>query len=67
MALFYITIGISIIYGAYYFWLDIGDHQDEEYAKKSERHDQKYQMVSLSAADLNWLADEASINEGKTV
>jgi cytochrome c oxidase cbb3-type subunit 3 len=67
MALFYITIGISIIYGAYYFWLDIGDHQDEEYVKKSERHDEKYQMVSLSAADLNWLNDETSIQEGKTI
>ena len=28
MALFYITIGFSILYGAYYFWLKQGDHQD---------------------------------------
>jgi cytochrome c oxidase cbb3-type subunit III len=67
MALFYLTIGISIIYGAYYFWLDVGDHQDEEYANKSERHDQKYQVASLSTADLNWLTDETSLNEGKTI
>jgi cytochrome c oxidase cbb3-type subunit 3 len=67
MALFYITIGISIIYGAYYFWLDVGDTQEEEYAKKSEQHDMKYQMVSLSADDLSWLTDEASLTEGEQV
>ncbi len=67
MALFYITIGFSILYGAYYFWLGIGDHQDAEYAKKSEQHDQKYQMVSLSAENLSWLSDETSIQEGKTI
>ena len=67
MALFYITIGISIIYAAYYFWLDVGDTQEEEYIAQSELHDQKYQMVSLSADDLSWLTDDASLAEGKTV
>jgi len=37
MALFYITIAFSIIYGAYYFWLKQGDHQDAEYARKLEK------------------------------
>ncbi len=67
MALFYLTIGFSIIYGAYYFWLGVGDHQDAEYVRKSEKHDQKYQMVSLSSADLSWLTDENSVAEGKTI
>jgi len=44
MALFYITIGFSIIYGAYYFWLKQGDHQDAEYIRKSETHNQKYRL-----------------------
>ena len=67
MALFYVTIGFSILYGAYYFWLGVGDHQDEEYARKSEMHDQEYQMVSLSTYDLSWLTDDPSLEEGKTV
>ncbi len=37
MALFYITIAFAIIYGAYYFWLDIGDHQDAEYVRNRRR------------------------------
>lgn len=67
MAIFYITIGISIIYGAYYFWLGVGDHQDEEYVKSSVKHEAKYQIVSLSANDLEWLTDDASLAEGKTI
>jgi len=67
MAMFYLTIGISILYGAYYFWLDVGPTQDEEYAKKSVQHDEKYQMVSLSADNLSWLTDEASLEAGKSV
>ena len=67
MAIFYITIGFSILYGAYYFWLGVGADQDAEYVQKSEIHETKYQMVSLSADDLSWLTDEASITEGKTI
>jgi len=67
MALFYITIGFSIIYGAYYFWLKQGDHQDAEYARKSEIHDQQYQMNNQSADDLVALTDATSLDEGKTI
>lgn len=67
MLLFYITIGWAIIYGAYYFWLKEGDHQDAEYARKSEKHDQKYQIASLSADDLVAFTDEASLVEGKQI
>lgn len=67
MALFYITIGFSIIYGAYYFWLDVGKHQDEEYVVKSERHDQKFQMVNLSSDELTLLTGEADTAEGKAI
>jgi len=67
MAIFYITIAFSIIYGAYYFWLDVGDHQDAEYAKKSELHDAKYQLESESPEELVLLSGEDDIAEGKTI
>lgn len=67
MLLFYITIGWAIIYGAYYFWLKEGDHQDAEYVRKSEKHDQKYQIASVSADDLVAFTDEASLAEGKQI
>lgn len=67
MALFYITIGFSIIYGAYYFWLKQGAHQDEEYVKKSAKHDQKYQIANVSTEDLVLLTDASAIEEGKVI
>ncbi|HOW31140.1 MAG TPA: cbb3-type cytochrome c oxidase N-terminal domain-containing protein [Bacteroidales bacterium] len=67
MALFYITIGLSILYGAYYFWLDIGPNQDEVYAIKSERHDQNFASAKAPAAELKLLTDEAALSEGKAI
>ena len=67
MALFYITIGFSIIYGAYYFWLKQGDHQDAEYVRKSELHDQEYKIANVSTADMVLLTDATSLEEGKTI
>jgi cytochrome c oxidase cbb3-type subunit 3 len=67
MALFYITIGFSILYGAYYFWLKQGDHQDAEYAKRSERHDEKFKLNTQSSGDIVLLTDAASIDAGKTI
>jgi len=67
MALFYLTIGFAIIYGAYYFWLGVGDHQDTKYAKKSELHDEKYQMTSISSSEVQMLSDGAAIEEGKQI
>jgi cytochrome c oxidase cbb3-type subunit III len=67
MALFYITIGFSIIYGAYYFWLKQGDHQDAEYARKSALHDQKFKLANVSTEDLAQLTDATSIEDGKTI
>ncbi len=46
MMIFYLTIGFSIIYAAYFFWLDVGDHQDARYVKKSEMHEARYQLAS---------------------
>lgn len=67
MALFYITIGFSIIYGAYYFWLDVGDNQEAEYAKKTLLHDEQFAMKNMSADALVLLTDAASIEEGKGI
>lgn len=67
MMLFYITIGFSIIYAAYFFWLDVGDLQDDRYAKKSQVHEAKYQMASQSDEAMAALTDPADIAEGKAI
>ncbi|MEN8227893.1 MAG: cbb3-type cytochrome c oxidase N-terminal domain-containing protein [Bacteroidota bacterium] len=67
MAIFYITIAFSIIYAAYYFWLDVGDNQDAKYAKKSQLHDAKYQLASQSSEEIFVLSDAADIAEGKAI
>ena len=67
MALFYLTIGFSIIYAAYFFWLDVGDHQDAKYAKKSQLHDAKYQVVSAKTDELTVLAEDSELVAGKEI
>ena len=67
MLLFYITIGWSILYGAYFFWLKQGPHQEEEYAMETLAHNEKYQITNLSADDLVAFTDEASLSEGKQI
>lgn len=67
MAIFYITIAFAILYGAYYFWLGVGDTQDEEYARKSAQHDKEYEIKKLSGEDLVLLTDAESIAEGKKI
>ncbi len=67
MAIFYITIAFAIIYAAYYFWLDVGDTQDMQYAKKSQLHDTKYQLANQSSDKLEILTDVADLEAGKTI
>ena len=67
MAIFYLTIGFSIIYAAYYFWLDVGDLQDAQYAKKSQIHDAKYQMTGGGDEELVALTGEADLEAGKVI
>lgn len=67
MALFYITIAFAIIYGAYYFWLGVGDHQDAEYVKSSQKHEAKFKKDNVSSEELVALTDAASMEEGKTI
>ena len=67
MMLFYLTIGFSIIYAAYFFWFDVGDLQDAQYVKKSEMHDARYQMVGGSDEEMMVLSDAADIEEGTAI
>lgn len=66
MNLFYITIGLSILYGAYFFWLRIGDNQDQEYARKSAKHDLEYKKNTPAVA-IKLLEDAGSLNEGQEI
>lgn len=65
--IFYLSIGFSIIYAAYFFWLDVGDLQDARYEKKSEMHDAKYQMVSQASDEIAALTDPADLEEGANI
>ncbi len=67
MMLFYLTIGFSIIYAAYFFWLDVGDLQDARYVKKSELHETRYQLASQSNEEMMALTDAADIDEGNSI
>lgn len=67
MNLFYLTIGLSILYGAYYFWLGIGKNQDEQYIARSARHDEIYKKANSPAAEMKLLTDEASLAEGRAI
>jgi cytochrome c oxidase cbb3-type subunit 3 len=66
MAIFYITIFISVIYGAYYFWFSQGPTQEEEYLTEVAEHDAKYGSQE-STEILALLTDEASIAEGQVI
>lgn len=67
MRVFYLTIGFSILYGAYFFWLDVGDHQEAKYEKKSQMHDDLYKLTSQSSEEMNALTGDADIAEGKAI
>ena len=67
MAIFYISIAFAIIYGAYYFWLDVGDLQDVQYAKRSMAHDANYKMANSSSEEFAVLSDAADLEAGKAI
>jgi len=66
MFLFYLTIGISILYGAYYFWIGVGPDQHQEYERAIQRA-QATLEAGQPAEALALLTDEASLEEGKTI
>jgi len=66
MFIFYLTIGISILYGAYYFWIGIGPDQHQEYERSVQQAQLRYQS-DLPTVALALLTDEASLAEGRTI
>jgi cytochrome c oxidase cbb3-type subunit 3 len=66
MAVFYLTIGLSILYGAYYFWLHVGDQQEAEYVKSVEMANLKYNKGPVGGS-LSQLSDPESIASGKAI
>lgn len=66
MAVFYLTIGIAILYGAYYFWLHVGNPQDAEYAKSVEEAKQKYKSEQSGVA-FTQLSDPTSLAAGRDI
>ncbi len=66
MFIFYLTIGISILYGAYYFWIGVGPNQHQEYEKAIQRAQATLESGKPPVA-LALLSDEASLAEGKTI
>lgn len=66
MFIFYLTIGISILYGAYYFWIGIGPDQYKEY-ERSVQQAQLKQQSDMPAVALALLTDEESLAQGKTI
>lgn len=67
MTIFYLTIGFSILYAAYYFWLDVGDLQEAQYTRKSQIHDTKYQMGGGDSEEMAVLTESADIEQGKAI
>jgi cytochrome c oxidase cbb3-type subunit 3 len=66
MAIFYVTIAMSIFYAAYYFWFNVGDQQDAEYASAVKKYEEKYKPQGEQGA-LSLLSDEASLTAGATI
>lgn len=66
MAIFYITIFIAVMYGAYYFWFHQGANQDQEYLTEVADFEQKYATDKPTEA-LALLTDEASLKEGQEI
>jgi len=66
MFIFYLTIGISILYGAYYFWIGVGPDQHQEYERAIQRAQANLESGQPAVA-LALLSDEASLAEGKVI
>jgi len=63
MAIFYISVAFSIIYGVRYFMMGAPD-QIAEYTVADEAHNMEFQKPAAEQAELVLLSDEAAIAEG---
>jgi cytochrome c oxidase cbb3-type subunit III len=67
MSLFYLSVIFSVFYGAYYFWLGIGDKQKAEYAKEvsaAEINMKKQAAQGFDESQITLFKDDANINAG---
>lgn len=65
VAIFYISIFFSVMYGAYYFWFGQGPTQDQEYLAEVNEYNTKFGQKENNAPEaLTILTNEADIAEG---
>jgi len=70
MGLFYISVIFSVFYGAYYFWLGIGDLQAAEYSNEvaaAEINIKKDITEGFDESNVALFTDEANLNAGAVV
>jgi cytochrome c oxidase cbb3-type subunit 3 len=70
MGLFYITMVFSVIYGAYYFWLGMGDLQAAEYEKEvaaAEINKKKETESGFDETNIALFTDESNLVAGAEI
>lgn len=70
MSLFYITVIFSVVYGAYYFWLGMGDLQEAEYANEvaaAEINMKKEAPSDFDETNIALFTDETNLNAGAEI
>ncbi len=70
MGLFYVTMLFSVIYGAYYFWLGMGDLQEAEYNNEiaaAEINKKKEAISGFDETNIALYTDEANLAAGADI
>ncbi len=70
MSLFYLSVIFSVFYGAYYFWLGIGDLQKAEYNKEisiAEINIKKNGSQGFDESQITLYTDEINIRAGAEI
>lgn len=71
LSLFYVSVVFSIAYGAYYFWLGIGDSQAVEYEKEVAaaqiNQQNKPQVNAFDESNIVIFTDEENLNAGAEI
>jgi cytochrome c oxidase cbb3-type subunit 3 len=67
MAIFFITILFSLLYGAHYFWFNQGENQDQEYITTAAEHDSLYKSMQDKNFKPEIVKDEALLAEGAQI
>jgi len=70
MSLFYLSVIFSVFYGAYYFWLGMGDLQKTEYTKEvsaAQINVKKQSEQGFDESKISLFQDEFNIKEGSQI